>query len=359
MAKKNGKKRSTPLKKKPFVGKQKKPMQKLKLCDSNSAVINDVIFERALEKLRKLTFANKEKCQKILSQGIKLQKISATTETRPEVVHVTKKGPIPDYIRSRSFYDKHGFEYTEFRPCPFDVCKTFIVMIAANRLTVISDNVFDGHIRPQFTFYNIDSIPLKSQLDMYAKWKVKEKIIHSTDWIGNEEQVQLIVGDGSGNVHRLDLQQRESINCWNAFKKPIKHIRCHKETNVIAICNSENKIKFYTIHDLNDLNCPTLVATCAVKYEILEMEWFEDKLVCFTDNEFLQIEAKPTVLKNQTKKLVLSPKKIDFKIVYTPTENSSNKLVTMKYYQKNDCVLIQRKSGTIEEHCWSKKKKNT
>lgn len=230
-------------------------------------------------------------------------------------------------------------------------------MIACNRLTVISDNVFDGHIRPVFTFYNIDTIPFKSQLDMYAKWKVKDKVLKSADWIGNENLVQLIVGDASGNVHRLDLQQRESFNMWNAFKDPIKHIRCHKETNVIAVSSTENQIKFYTVPDLDDLAPPTLVATCAVKYDILEMEWFEDTLVCLTDNELLEIKIKPIVLINQTKKLAKDPKKLDFKIAHTPDENPSNKLTNMKCYPKNDCILIQRRSGMIEEHCWSKKQK--
>merc|ERR1712079_302548 len=223
-------------------------------------------------------------------------------------------------------------------------------MVARNRLTVISDNVFDGHIRPVFTFYNIGTIPFKSQLDMYARWQEKDRVLTSTDWIGNTEIVQLIVGDASGNVHRLDLQQRESANMWKAFKHPVKHVRCHTETNVIAVSSSENQIQFYTVLDLNSLEPPALVATCAVKYDIVEMEWFEDKLICLTDTEILEIKIKPTVLKNQTKKLSKDPRKLEFKIAYTPEENSSNKFTMMKCYPKQDCVLLQRRNGFIEEH---------
>merc|ERR1712150_57155 len=176
--------------------------------------------------------------------------------------------------------------FTEFRPCPYDLCSSWMVVCSKNRVTIVTDNMFDGHIRPVFTYYNIDNIPLKSQLDIYKKYVDKRKIIKSCDWIGNDEEVQLIVGDISGTVTRLDLQQRMAVNTWEGTPSHcgVRLIRCHKETSVIAILDEENEIFFWVVPNIAIENGPVLVGSASIKPNVKEMDWIGNKLVCLTDS---------------------------------------------------------------------------
>lgn len=308
------------------------------------------IYEKAIAKLKVLTIRQRDQVKKVLTQCFEE---SVNTEPLPAKQPVTKTGRIPEYCRSRSYFDKYGMGFTEFRPCPYELCSSWMVTCAKNRVTIVTDNMFDGHIRPVFTYYNIDNIPLKSQIDIYKKYVNKKKIIKSCDWIGTDEEVQLIVGDVSGTVARLDLQQRMAVNTWEASHCGVRLIRCHKETNVIAILDEENSVYFWVV-DIETEDSPVLVASVDIKPNVKQMEWIGNKLVCLTDSEILEITSiNPSDLVKQQKKLEKNPKSGSFKIVI---KNIGDQDISNFKYEGDNTLLVQKNNGTLLEYDYSAKK---
>jgi len=310
------------------------------------------LYEKALKKLKLLTVRQRDQCRKVLAN---CSEDPINTSPLPQKIPVTKTGPVPEFSRSRSYYDKHGLGYTEFRPCPYKLCNSWMAVCAKNRVTIVTDNMFDGHIRPVFTYYNIDNIPLKSQIDIYKKYINKKKIIRTCDWIGNEDEVQLIVGDVSGTMARLDLQQRRSVNTWEASNCGVRLIRCHKESNLIAILDEENVIYFYTFEDIAIEDDPVLVASVQIKPLVKQMDWIENKLVCLTDSEILQITGvNPNAIVKNCQKFAKKPETGSFKIIIP---NIGEQDVANFKYEGNDVLLVQKQNGDILEYDFSTKKR--
>lgn len=267
-----------------------------------------------------------------------------------KVVHMNEKGKIPTWVRGRSLIDTFGSAYQEAVQCPSQfVTPNWFIVVAANRLTVVSDDMWDGHLRPVYTFFNIRKIPLKSQMKDFKNTKVADLTLTSSTWLGDDTEVQVITGDVSGTVYRLDLQSRVLLDHWKPWGKKkvsIKAIRADPETNITAVLSSKNEIKLYAFKKIGNEGRPKLVGSCMIKPEVLAMEWMNGRLVCMTDNEFLEVDISAQTLQDKRLEFVKQPSEIDFKITYEP--NLKQKLVKMSVFDKTT-LMVQTTKGSIHE----------
>eukprot|EP00494_Astrolonche_serrata_P003153 UN03159 len=265
--------------------------------------------------------------------------------------YMKTEGPLPRWVKGRSCYDakgcKMGFE--GLIECPYKVAAGYFCTWSQNRLTVYSDNVYDGQMRPTYTFYNIKTVPLKSQVDVFSKHVEKEGFITSSDWVGNDECVQLLIGDKSGFIFQCDIQQRLCINKILAFKgQGIKQIRSEYKSNIFAVLSENNDIAVYQVKDCISQDEPPLLAKISLKENIIDMFWHDEKLYCMTENSVLFIESTKKIMKNKKGKLLQLKSSVHISI------KGRNKFVRVIAY--SDYILIQRNDGVITEYDMAKKK---
>jgi len=284
------------------------------------------------------------------------------TSTCPwPVQHLTENSPIPTYTKQRDVVDKYGKPVTSLRPCPYSLVPDWSVSTAGNRMTVYNDCAWDGHLRPVFTLFNIDKIPLKSQMDMYKKYEEKNKYVTTADWLGNDTEVQVVLGDLLGQVQRLDLQSRICLQWWVPFGgAAIKHIRCHYKYNLIAVMGASNHVSIYSTGNMEhtERHVPHHVASFSQDQpEIIEINWLKDKLVFMTSSEFGEFDIDAADLLKREKKYSAATKQMKAKVTYKPDNVSqSNPMRIFKTFQ-DDSVLVGFKRNRIEEHSYSKKRK--
>jgi len=273
------------------------------------------------------------------------------TEPPIKPKYLNNKGQIPEWIRGRSVFDKTSKPFEHLVRCPYELCDSWFVTWANNRLTVYSDDVFDGQFRPQFTFFNIDVIPLKSQVDVYKNFVQKKTCVSASDWLGNDEEVQLLIGDVSGTVVRVDLQQRQCPNKIRVFDdSKIVTIRTHYSSNVFAVLGANNEIKVYVTPNLWDSDEPNCVAHAKIKPDVVDIFWSKEKLYCLTENEIIHVKLDICSKLVKKSEKIDKPEKCKWEILYTPkTKKSDNKMAKVKMID-DEFVLIQRKDGTLEEH---------
>eukprot|EP00494_Astrolonche_serrata_P005224 UN05240 len=255
------------------------------------------------------------------------------------------------FIRGRSVEDRRSKDFNELVPCPFELGNRHFAVWANNRLTVYLDQSFDNQLRPAYTFFNIANIPLKSEVDIYANYVVKKWCITACTWLGNNEEVQIVIGDASGNLYRCDLQQRTCVNTWRAFDDEsigVKSMKTQTKSNVFAVLGTNNIVKFYASKDLYESQAPVFIGSSEVKPEIIDMFWDDNRLLCLTADEIIEIKISTTA-KSVTKLTKKPNTDMKWKMFYTPKKAKGTKFLRMKVYGL-DCVLLQKSKGGIEEH---------
>jgi len=315
----------------------------------NQKAISKDILSKAIHQFNT---TNKKKyliCQKALTFDEEKTELQTDIPIKPKFLN--SSGKMPEWIRGRSCYDKTSKPFESLVACPYKLCNSWFTTWSENRLTVYSDDLFDGQFRPQYTFYNIDVIPLKSQVDVYAKFIQKKQCICASDWLGNDEEVQILVGDVSGYVYRCDLQQRITQNNFLPFGKgiKIKSIKTHYDSNVFAVLGENNEIKVYTCVELWNYVEPVCVAHCKIKPDVMDIFWCDGKLYGLTGDELISVTLEECKTLNKTSSSMKKPKNVNFKIVFTPkNKDTANKYVKVKVV---DCehVLAQRMDGILEE----------
>jgi len=278
----------------------------------------------------------------------------ACVDRMPEVETVSsmKDNPnkIPVFIKNRSIKDKLSAPFTFGTLCPFEVSPNWYATICNNRLTVYNDNYADGLQAPDFTFYNIGTLPVKTQLDIYGKYVNKKRRLTKCDWISNGKQTQVIVGDVQGNIHRLVLYTRTAV-CQNVFDKPVKHIAVDYDTNVTACLNNEgNEIVFFTCKNLSCFDKLAEVGRISLKESAIEMVWIEGRLVCLTESDLIEV----TTTGKKFSKAKKAVKNVEYKVLYEPSRDYKGKHAKFSY-AGGKCVLIQLTTGVLEEHDLSNK----
>jgi len=319
---------------------------------AQKSIISKAILVKALQNFN---HNNKKKyltCLKALNFD---DEAGIQTDKPVEPKYLNRSGQMPEWIRGRSCHDKTSKPFESLIPCPYKLCNSWFATWSENRLTVYSDDLFDGQFRPQYTFYNIDVIPLKSQVDVYAKYVQKKQCISASDWLGNEEEVQLIIGDVSGYVYRCDLQQRITQNNFLPFGEGVKivSIRTHYDTNVFAVLGENNEIKVYTCVELWDYVEPVCVAHCKIKPDVVDIFWCGGKLYAITKDELISVTLNSCEKLNK-KTGLKKPENVGWEILFT-SKNKISKYAKVKVVD-DEHVLAQRLDGTLEEVNVEKKK---
>jgi len=280
------------------------------------------------------------------------------------IVYLKQNGRIPEFERHRSMYDKWGAACSYLRPCPYKLTPHWSVMIACNRLTVINDHAYDGHLRPAFTLFNIDKIPAKSQMDLFKKMRQPRRYLTCADWLGSEEEVQLVCGDVRGLVQRCELHQRVVIQFWCPWGMDkgvqIKLIRCHYKHNIIAILGSNNEVNIYSVTNLRHTGekKPYFVAKCEVKPKIQHMEWFGNKLIFSTETELWEFNVDSSDLLKREVQLHKKPIEMKFKKVYEiDGVSAQNPILSFHKFDDDTFLLGFKRHAKFEEHKFSKKKR--
>jgi len=204
-------------------------------------------------------------------------------------------------------------------------------------------------------------------MDLFKNVRQKDRYMTCADWLGNDEEVQLVAGDVRGQVQRCELHQRMVSQFWTPWGLnkgvSIKAIRCHYKTNVIAVMGSNNCVNIYSISNLKHTGekKPYLVAKCEVKPQIGELEWFGNKLIFCTKTEVWEFNVDAADLLKREKQLHKSPINMEFNIIYRPEGiDEDHPLLSFTKFDEDTFLLRFKKCAKIEEHSLSGlKKKHT
>jgi hypothetical protein len=316
---------------------------------------DSALLKEALEKYDSFRERLKERCGKMAIQG---DDAMPCPESHFDVTHlIDQEGDdFSEFCQSRQVFDKHGEPATHAAGCPYPVVPDWSVVVAKNRMTIYNDKSWDGFLRPCFSLFNVDSLPGKSQMDVFKNEKPDKMRLTVADWLGNDVEVCLLFADCSGGLYMVDLHQRVIIQAsfpWGKNKGvEVCSIRVNYDLCVFAVKGTNGEVKVYsTSRMLPPCHRYHLVATCDDVPEFEAMDWIGTKLVFNTTKAFFEFDICAADLLAKQSQYAKKPHKMKFKSIYHPeTVKPTDKMLGFIKHDDEHVLVSFERGGTAELH---------
>jgi len=277
---------------------------------------------------------------------------------------VKEKGKLCEFIRADNTVDRFATQLIDTRPCPkiYEQTVGYFANFCNNRLTVYDTELWDGKMRPIYSMNNYSQLAHKNDINRFSKLVDKPHVITCFDWIGNDEETQIVFAEKTGTMFRACLQQRSVVAAWKDGEEQ-KQIATHYKSTVFAAVDKKNTIRFYTTEDLDSKVQSVVIAELKFPGNVIEMQWFGEELFLLSeDGKIWKVLFKLSELQK------IKPASNDF--VFYPKRKKAEKILTLeakevyefdrkykdlvKFKKAGELVngftaLIQCKNGTIIE----------